>query len=448
MLKGFEAEEIITGSRERGNDPRTSTLNQVKGGRIMRKNFIIALALMLVVFIAAFTAPPPLAAESGVVKIGFNAPLSGPAAAWGLPGMEGVGIWLEDVNGSGGLKIGNKTYKVEIVKYDNEGVGSKALLGARKLVLEDKVVAMLMLGGATSAAVQPFLTKNKIITFVLIASDITKDRPYLMDVTDNFPTYHPLHIAYIGETYPDAKTAAILSQDDEIGLAAIAWSEAGFEAAGIDVAYSKPFGMETTDFAPIVTAALATKPAILSMGASYPEFQALILEQAYTQGWKGIITSACWDFKAITAKVPVEWMEGAVSGFPDFDDPKLSKAQNAFYKTWQGKYPGHGFSEIVWEYMGALNVWRFGAEKAGSVESEKVFAALKASKSVPHEFGPGVWWGADTFGQDNLLVPDWPITEIRSGKPVIVDRINLIEWLAKPGNNDILNKSLVKWKMK
>ena len=38
--------------------------------------------------------------------------------------------------------------------------------------------------------------------------------------------------------------------------AAIAWSEAGFEAAGVDVLYSKPFGLETTDFAPIVTAAL------------------------------------------------------------------------------------------------------------------------------------------------------------------------------------------------
>ena len=414
----------------------------------MKRNFIIVFALLLALCLAAFSTPKSFAAESGVVKIGYNAPLSGPAAAWGLPGLEGVEIWLEEVNDAGGLMIGNKTYQVEIVKYDNEGVGSKALLGARKLVLEEKVEAMLMLGGATSAAVQPFLTKHKIITFVLIASDIAKDRPYLMDVTDNFPTYHLLHTQYIGDTYPDAKTAAILSQDDEIGLAAIAWSEAGFEAAGIDVVYSKPFGMETTDFAPIVTAVLAKKPDIISVGACYPEFQALVLEQAYTQRWKGLITTACWDLNAIVAKVPVEWLEHAVSGFPDFDDPQLSKAHNAFYKKWEAKFPGHGFSEIVWEYMAALDVWKFGAEKAGSVESEKVYAALKSSKTVPHSFGPGVWWGADVFGQDNLLVPNWPITEIKSGKPAIVAHKNLIEWLATPGNRDILNKSLAKWKMK
>jgi len=412
----------------------------------MKKSLIIVFSLLLALCLSAFCAQPSVAADD-VVKIGYNAPLSGPAAAWGLPGLEGVGIWLEEVNAAGGIKAGGKSYKVEIVEFDNEGDGSKALLGARKLILEDKVAAMLMLGGAESAVVQPFVSKHKIMTFVLIASDIAKDRPYLMDVTDNFPVYHLLHTQYIGEAYPEAKRAAILSQDDEIGLAAIAWSEAGFESAGIEVAYSKPFGLDTTDFAPIVTAALATKPTILSMGASYPEFQALILEQAYTQGWKGIITSACWDFKAITAKVPVEWMEHAVSGFPDFDDPKLSKRQNEFYAKWQAKYPDHGFSEIVWEYMGGLDVWKFGVEKADSIESEKVYLALKSSPSVPHAFGPGVWWGNEVFGLDNLLVPNWPITEIRSGKPAIVAQKSLDDWLAKAGNQDILFKCLKKWNM-
>lgn len=413
----------------------------------MEKSHLSFLTVLLVLGLAILGPATADAAQNEVVKIGFNAPLSGPAAAWGLPGMEGVGIWLEKVNGAGGVKVGDKNYTVEIVKYDNEGVGSKALLGARKLVLEDKVQAMLMLGGAPSAVVQPFLSKHKIMTFVLIASDIAADRPYLMDVTDNFPTYHLLHTEYIAEAHPDAKTAVIISQDDEIGVAASAWSEAGFEAAGIDVVYSKPFGLETTDFAPIVTAALAKKPDVLSMGACYPEFQALILEQAYTQGWQGVITSACWDFKAITAKVPEKWMDGAVSGFPDFDDPKLTPEQNEFYAQWKAQYPNHGFSEIVWEYMAALDVWKFGAEKAGSVESEKVFKALKSSESIPHAFGDAQWWGEEIFGLDNLLVPAWPITEIKDGKPVLVAQKSLIDWMEKGNNREILNNSLKKWKL-
>ena len=382
------------------------------------------------------------------MKIGYNAPLSGPAAAWGLPGLEGVAIWLDKVNGAGGVKAGGKSYKVEIVKFDNEGVGSKALLGARKLVLEDGVVAMLMLGGAPSAVVQPFLSKHKIMAFVLIASDIAPDRPYLMDVTDNFPVYHLLHPEYMAKARPEAKTAAIIAQDEEIGLASLAWSEAGFEAAGIKVVYSKPFGVETTDFAPIITAVLAKKPDIISMGASWPEFQALICEQAYTQGWKGIVTSACWDFAAILAKVPKEFMEGAVSGFPDFDDPKLGKEHHQFWAEWRKRYPTHGFSEIVWEYMAALDVWKHGVELAGSVESEAVYKALKAARTVPHSFGPGVWWGKEAFGQDNLLVPTWPITEIRNGKPAIVAWISVLDWMKKGNNREILFRTLKRWGIK
>ncbi len=414
------------------------------------RRFLSGSGLLLIALILAGTLCLGVGSSHAakVVKIGYNAPLSGPAAAWGLPGLEGVDIWLEKINGAGGIEVGGKKYKVEIVKFDNEGVGSKALLGARKLVLEDKVVAMLMLGGATSAAVQPFLTKHKLLTFVLVSSDITKNRPYLMCVADNFPTYHLLHTEYIAEAHPDLKRVAIISQDDEIGIAAAAWSEAGFDAAGIEVVYSKPFGLETTDFAPIVTAALAKKPDIISTGASYPEFQALILEQAYTQGWKGIITSACWDFKAITAKVPTEWMDGAVSGFPDFDDAKLSADKHEFYETWKTKYPGRGFSEIVWEYNAALEVWKYGVEKAGTVESGKVHAALKSSNSVPHAFGPAVWWGKEVFGMDNLLVPKWPITEIKDGKPVIVAQKSLFDWLERGNNKEILDKYLTKWKLK
>jgi branched-chain amino acid transport system substrate-binding protein len=159
------------------------------------------------------------------------------------------------------------------------------------------------------------------------------------------------------------------------------------------------------------------------------------------------VTSACWDFKAITAKVPVEWMQRAVSGFPDFDDPKLSEEHHEFWNAWRKRYPTHSFSEIVWEYKSCLDVWAYGVELAGSVESEKVYQALKASKTVPHSFGPGVWWGKEVFGMDNLLVPNWPITEIDNGKPKIVAYKSLIDWIAKGDNNNILMETLKKWKM-
>ena len=77
------------------------------------------------------------AADDNVVKIGFLAPLTGDVAAWGKPGLDGVQIWAERVNQAGGVKIGDDSYMVEFVPYDNEYDPGKARAGATKLIKED-----------------------------------------------------------------------------------------------------------------------------------------------------------------------------------------------------------------------------------------------------------------------------------------------------------------------
>ncbi len=395
------------------------------------------------------------AGATGVVKVGMNAPLTGGAAAWGLPGMEGLTIITNWYNEAGGVKIGDTTYTFEIVEYDNQAIPDEALLGARKLVLEDGCSLILDLGGATSASMAPFLTEQKIPSFTLIAQDLKADRPYLFAVTDNFPTYHALNVRFIKETYPDAKKMAILSQDDEIGIAAVAWAEAGAEVDGLEVVYDEPFSLDTTDFAQIVTKVLASEPDIINLGACYPEYQALICEQAYLQGWEGIITSACWDFGAILAKVPKEFMEGSVSNFPDFDDPKLvdkgvfaaGKTYQEFWDTWKAEYPDSSYSEITWEYGSALDVWVWAAQQAGSIDGEAVSQALRAGKDVPRSFGTGNWTGMAYFGIDQLLAPTVPMTAIRDGKPAIEGWKNINDWMAEGDNAAILEKYLKKWNL-
>ena len=62
----------------------------------------------------------PVRAGEKTIRIGFNAPLTGPVAGWGLPGLHGCEIWAEQVNEAGGVKIGDQSYNVEFVSFDNE----------------------------------------------------------------------------------------------------------------------------------------------------------------------------------------------------------------------------------------------------------------------------------------------------------------------------------------
>ena len=95
------------------------------------------------------------------IKIGFLAPLTGEVAAWGLPGLYGCEIWAEKVNAAGGVNIGGKRHKVEFVSYDNEYAPDKARAGAQKLINEDGVKFIMMLGGDTMPPVMDIANRSQ-----------------------------------------------------------------------------------------------------------------------------------------------------------------------------------------------------------------------------------------------------------------------------------------------
>jgi branched-chain amino acid transport system substrate-binding protein len=79
----------------------------------------------------------PANAASKVIKIGHVSPKTGPLAGFG----EADGFILEQVRGllKKGLKVGGKTYPVEIISKDSQSSASRASEVASDLILGDKV---------------------------------------------------------------------------------------------------------------------------------------------------------------------------------------------------------------------------------------------------------------------------------------------------------------------
>jgi branched-chain amino acid transport system substrate-binding protein len=94
--------------------------------------------------------PTQLLAANKTVKIGMNIPMTGDYAPWGLPGLYGCEIVANNINTAGGVKIGGDTYNIEMVAYDHGYDTEKAVQGYKKLVLQDEVKMVMMLGGSTS----------------------------------------------------------------------------------------------------------------------------------------------------------------------------------------------------------------------------------------------------------------------------------------------------------
>ena len=395
------------------------------------------------------SALPMRAVASGgdVIKIGFLAPLTGPVAAWGKPGLDGCRIWGEWINAAGGIQYGGHGHMVEFVAYDNEYDPAKARTGATKLIREDGVSLIMMLGGDTWPGVQPVADRTGMLFTTLLPSDLGPDTGTLLAPAEVHPIYNVTGVEWLAENKPELKTAVMCAQDDALGLPSVATYLAAFEAAGISM-QQEPllFDPATTDFAPVVTKLLSGNPDIFCLDTCYADYVHPITEQLFQQGYGGQIISCTADFyEQMIEKTSVEFMEGFIFQFPDFDDPALNADfvnfpdANRFYEVYNERHPGE-WGAVSWEYASIMELWKSAAEKAGSIEPDAVLAAMKEGGQGEHAFGTADWWGEDLFGIDNALVGNWPVVVIENGKATIKEFKSIPDWYAS--NGELLKKHM------
>lgn len=418
-------------------------ITRIMAGGLSRRTFLKSTAIT-----AVGAALPGVSLAAGEpIKIGFLAPLTGSVAAWGKPGLDGCLIWAERVNAAGGIELEGGKHPVEFVSYDNEYDPAKARTGATKLIRENGVSFIMMLGGDTWPGVQPVADKTGMLFSTLLPSDLSPDTPTLVAPAEVHPIYLVTGVDYLADTYPDAKTAVICAQDDSLGLPSVATYLAAFEARGIEV-LEEPllFDPATTDFAPIVTRMLSSNPDIICLDTCYSDYVHPICEQLFQQGYKGKMISATADFyDQMIAKTSREFMEGFIFQFPDFDDPALA-ADNinfedaaGFYAEYSKRHPGQ-WGAVSWEYASIMDLWKAAAEKAGSADPDAVLVAMKDDGKGKHAFGDAVWWGTELFGIDNALVGNWPVVVIEDGKAVIKEFRSIPDWYDQHG--DLLIKHM------
>ncbi|MGH1484108.1 MAG: ABC transporter substrate-binding protein [Geminicoccales bacterium] len=418
----------------------------IKDG-ISRRRFMASTATVAGAGTLSASLPRQAFADDEALKIGFLAPLTGPVAAWGKPGLDGCQIWAEIINAAGGVQLADGARKIEFIGYDNEYDPAKARTGATKLIREDGVKFVMMLGGDTWPGVQPVADKTGMLFSTLLPSDLSPDTTTLVAPAEVHPIYNVTGVEWLAENKPELKTAVMCAQDDALGLPSVATYLAAFEAAGIEM-QSEPvlFDPATTDFAPVVTKLIADNPDIVCLDTCYSDYVHPISEQLFQQGYEGQIISCTADFyDQMIEKTSKEFMEGFVFQFPDFDDPALNdeainfQEPNKFFETYNERHPGE-WGAVSWEYASIMDLWKAAAEKAGSAEPDAVLAAMTDGGKGAHAFGEADWWGEDLFGIDNALVGNWPVVAIEDGKARIKAFRSIPDWYAKHG--DLLKKHM------
>ena len=192
------------------------------------------------------------------VKIGFNVPLTGFAAADGKSALNGAKLAVKQANKAGGIN----GKMIELVVYDDQASPKQAVPISNKLIEKDKVVAAISgsYSGATRAAAGVFQSAEiPYISAYAVHPEITKAGNYVFRTSFMGEVQGRAGAKLIGATL-QRKRVVLITLKNDFGKSLAA----GFkEAAGqfnLQIVNEYEYSIKDRQFGPIVAKVKADAP--------------------------------------------------------------------------------------------------------------------------------------------------------------------------------------------
>jgi branched-chain amino acid transport system substrate-binding protein len=212
------------------------------------------LALAAGVALAALAAP----ALADPIKIGFNVPLTGFAAADGNSALTGAQLAVEQVNGAGGIN-GDM---LELVVYDDQASPKEAAPLAVKLTTQDEVIAGISgsYSGSTRAAATIFQEDGvPYISAYAVHPDITRAGDYVFRTSFMGEVQGRAGAKLIGEMMGH-KRVSIITLNNDFGKSLATGFKEQAGNFGITVLAEYEYSIKDREFGPIVSKVKSENP--------------------------------------------------------------------------------------------------------------------------------------------------------------------------------------------
>jgi len=357
-----------------------------------------------------------------VVKFGAPLPLTGPLAPEAIKQQQGYDLWAEQANKAGGISVGGKKYKVQIVYTDYQSNTPRAVQTTEQMITQDNVNFLFgPFGSGAAKAGSSVSEKYKVPTIAATASSsqvYDQGYKYLFGTfTPNDTLTTPL-TQIVKAKAPDVKKVAILARNDLFPLAIAQEMEKSAKANGFEVVYFEKYAINTLDHSATLSQIKSLAPqwifvtgyindlllvrkqmtdqqikaSVVSMiaGPAYQEF----IDAAGASGDN--ITSAAW------------WHPAA-----QYSGKDIFGTTANYVKLFREKYKSDpDYAQASASVSGAL--FQMAIERAGSLDRDKVRDELAKMNEMtfwgPVKFGP--------TGQIDSLEP--PVFQLQGGKPVVL----------------------------
>jgi branched-chain amino acid transport system substrate-binding protein len=355
------------------------------------------------------------------LKIGFVGVTSGPAAAWGTSNVRSMQTRAGWLNEAGGVKIGDQTFDIKIVTFDDQKDPKRAIAGMEKMAQEGihYVVGPNVDDGA--AAVRPVAESKGIIYFPYAFPKALYAPPASNAVLGMIANYQsgPAIYKYLKEN-KGVKTVAFVAANESDPLSQRDGGVAAAKALGLDVVADKDtYENDTRDFTPVLTPIVKLKPDLLVLSGVAPGNAPLLIRAARELGYEGLMSAET----AQDAKVLQEGAGDLANGFISVGGASTPEIRSATMEEFINRY-----TKMFGEYNDESNTKVYALEyiletlKANpkAIDNVDGFKKTMNTFSAPNPFLKGdhklKYVGVTSFSQKRQLSVPLVVNQFKDGK--------------------------------
>lgn len=362
------------------------------------------------------------ASAQGTIRFGAPLPLTGALAPEAVKQQQGYDLWAETVNAAGGIDVGGKKMKVEIVYTDYQSNTPRAVQAAEKLITQEKVDFLFSPFG--SGAAKAASTVSERYGVPTIASTASSSQVYDQGYKYLFGTFTPNDTLtnplsdIVVQKAPGVKRVAILARNDLFPLAIAQEMEKSAKQRGMNVVVFEKYAINTMDHSSALAQIKASSPHWI-FATGYINDLVLLKKQMADQRIEAPVVTM------IAGPAYQEFIDAAGPGAENISSASwwhpaarykgsdIFGTTENYVKAFRAKYKSDpDYAQASASVSGAL--FQMAIEKAGTLDKAKVRDQL-ASMNVMTFWGP-VQFGPT--GQITSLEP--PVFQIQGGKTVVV----------------------------
>ncbi len=323
--------------------------------------------------------------EENVIKIGVFEPTTGENGGGGQQEADGI-IYANKINPT--VKIGDKTYKVELVIVDNKSDKTEAANAANYLVDQGVVAVIGSYGSGVSIVAGDIFKEAGIPAMGASCTNpqVTLGNDYYFRTCFLDPFQGTVMANYAVKN--NAKTAAVITQlGDDYSTGLGQFFESAFKKLTKNessVVAKATFQQNATDFNAILQNIKAANPDVIFAPSSITTAP-LLIKQARALGITcPIMGGDTWENSAIIENAGADSEGVVLSTFFDENNSQATEIAKGFVKGFKEELKSKGKEEII-PAVSALGYDAYivmidAINRAGSTDGEAIMKALKATK--------------------------------------------------------------------